>query len=141
MLILSIDDDPGCQKAAARFLTAIGGHKVEAAYSGAEGLAKAARLKPDIILLDLRLPDMSGEQVLDLLLTTPSTETLPVVILTGADLNKERRRALNMRKNLRLLAQKPAGLSTLLRKMNKIVSPDYNVRPGADFIFKTAEEA
>lgn len=53
------------------------------ADSGRHGLNMAFELKPDIILLDLTLPDMNGEEVLDSLQKNQDTQKIPVIIVTG----------------------------------------------------------
>ena len=59
------------------------GYTVEIAADGEEGLAAAARLSPDIVFLDLRLPRMDGFEVLRRLRGQPETAAIPVVILSN----------------------------------------------------------
>lgn len=59
------------------------GLELEAAYDGAEGLAKTKALKPSIIILDLMLPKMSGSEVLKKIKDDPETSSIPVVVLTN----------------------------------------------------------
>lgn len=114
LTILSIEDDPGCQKAMSRFMTTIGGHTVETADTGTEGVEKAARLAPDFIILDMMLPDMTGMEVMDRLSKKPATSRIPVIIVTGASLNESQRKDLRARANFLHLEQKPAILTNLL---------------------------
>ena len=55
------------------------------ATTPSEGLEKAGRLKPNLILLDLALPQMSGLGVLRRLKSDPALSHIPVVVLTGND--------------------------------------------------------
>jgi CheY-like chemotaxis protein len=57
--------------------------QLHAALTGADGTRAAAGDQPDLILLDNRLPDASGEQVLRDLAASPATSAIPVVILSG----------------------------------------------------------
>ena len=75
--ILIIDDDFGCRTIAKKFLELMGGHTVDVAENSSTGLQKTAELKPDIILLDMCLPDMSGLEVLDALCGDPATRNIP----------------------------------------------------------------
>lgn len=128
--ILSIDDDPGCQKAMSRFMTTIGYHTVETAFTGTEGFTKAARLAPDLILLDMMLPDMNGLQVMDRLSAAPATSRIPIIMLTGASLSEDQRKDLTSRKNFLRLEEKPADMTALLKFIDLL--QDAGVKPGAD---------
>lgn len=58
------------------------GFEVLVASNGEEGLAKAVSEQPDIILLDIMMPKISGFDVLDILKSTHSTAKIPVIIMT-----------------------------------------------------------
>ncbi len=60
------------------------GLRVEHAMTPAEGLAKAFDLQPDLILLDVEMPEMGGLEVCTRLKADPSTSMVPVIFLTGA---------------------------------------------------------
>ena len=77
--ILVIDDEPGMQHLLTRLLQPK--YTVAVASSGAEGLAQVDAMAPDLVLLDLRLPQMSGMSVLRKLRDT--RKDVPVIILTG----------------------------------------------------------
>ncbi len=76
--ILVIDDEPQIRKFL-RISLASQGYKVLEAGTGAEGLAQAALSKPDLVVLDLGLPDMDGQQVLRELREWATT---PVLVLS-----------------------------------------------------------
>lgn len=59
------------------------GFKVFAAINGMQGLKNAQKEKPDLILLDLNLPEMDGFQVLEQLKKSEDTKDIPVLILTN----------------------------------------------------------
>ena len=80
--ILVVDD----QKISRLTLAGILGeadHQVRAEASGPEGLAAAKEWLPDVIVLDVHMPDMDGFEVVALLKKDPVTEAIPVVFLTG----------------------------------------------------------
>jgi DNA-binding NtrC family response regulator len=62
--ILAVDDEPDITGMVAAYFER-GGHQVLRAHSGREGIEMARRHRPEVVLLDLRLPDMSGFDVLD----------------------------------------------------------------------------
>ena len=65
--VLIIDDEEAITAALATFFERSGGHAVTRAHTGAEGISAFRRSRPDLVLLDLKLPDMSGFDVLDAL--------------------------------------------------------------------------
>jgi len=85
--ILVIDDDDSIRSLLSVHLRQEG-YRAETAESGREGLAKARALKPDLILLDVALPDISGLETLQELKKDPALAAIPVVILSGYPLNQ-----------------------------------------------------
>lgn len=59
------------------------GYNVETAENGKLGLALAETMKPDIILLDLMMPEMNGDEMLELMRKTPWGKDIKVVVLTN----------------------------------------------------------
>lgn len=82
-LILNIDDDPNGRDLLSRYLRKEGFQVVEA-ESGADGLRLARELAPQLILLDIRLPDLDGFQVCRLLRATAATATTPILQLSAS---------------------------------------------------------
>jgi DNA-binding response OmpR family regulator len=60
------------------------GYSVEVAVDGEAGLAAIARSSPDLVLLDLMLPKVGGDEVLRRIRSTAATEALPVIITSNA---------------------------------------------------------
>ena len=81
-LILVVDDEPGLLELV-RFTLVQEGFRVETAVDGAGALAKVAALRPDLLVLDLMLPDQSGTEVCRQIRSTPETARLPVIMLTA----------------------------------------------------------
>src|SRR5262249_54009112 len=80
--LLIVDDDEGSRY----FLRKLVGAQwsdVREARDGDEGLRLARELQPSAIVLDLQMPGLSGEEVLETLLADPSTRDIPVVIVTS----------------------------------------------------------
>jgi DNA-binding response OmpR family regulator len=80
---LLIVDDEGDARRLLDYNFAVAGFTVATAASGAAALRLATRLKPDVILLDIVLPDMDGFTVCRLLRAAPVTAGTPVVMLSS----------------------------------------------------------
>jgi adenylate cyclase len=87
--ILVVDDTPHNVKLLADLLSAKG-YAVSTAASGREALAKVDAEHPDLILLDVVMPEMSGYEVCRKLRDNPATAVLPVVLVTALDPGEER---------------------------------------------------
>ncbi|OGZ96837.1 MAG: hypothetical protein A3J10_03490 [Candidatus Sungbacteria bacterium RIFCSPLOWO2_02_FULL_54_10] len=103
--ILFIEDESALQKAVGTVLLEEG-FEVYAAVTGEEGLALARREKPDLILLDLILPEKDGFAVLDALKKDPETSRIPVIIMSNLEASEDVQKALDR------------GAMTYLVKMN-----------------------
>lgn len=79
--ILVVDDEPHLVEVMASRLRA-NRYEVVTAVLGREGLEKAKKEKPDLILLDILMPDMDGHQVLSHLKEMAETRNIPVMMLT-----------------------------------------------------------
>lgn len=88
--ILVIDDDAMNREVMEAFLMAES-YQVLLAHNGTEGLQLAKQHLPDLILLDVRMPDLSGYEVCAVLKQQPPTKTIPVMLVTGFDAPEERR--------------------------------------------------
>ncbi len=79
-----------------RFLLERGGYTVFCAHNGREGLAMAHQELPDLILMDLSLPEVDGWEAARLLKGDQTTAAIPLVALTAHTLPGDRQRALAM---------------------------------------------
>ncbi len=93
--ILVVDDTPKNVKLLADRLTAMG-YTVLTAGSGLEALALMEVELPDLVLLDIMMPDMSGYEVCRKIRENPATGNLPVVMVTALDASEERIKALEV---------------------------------------------
>ena len=87
--VLVVDDTPNNVKLLADILTAKG-YAVTTAASGEEALASIASEPPDLVLLDVMMPGLSGYEVCQRIRANPETALLPVVMVTSLDPQQER---------------------------------------------------
>jgi two-component system KDP operon response regulator KdpE len=109
--ILVIDDEPQILRALRTILSARQ-FRVSTASTGAEGLALAATGQPDLIILDLSLPDMDGIQVCSQLRTWTQT---PIIVLSVRDAERDKVAALDRGADDYLT--KPFGIDELLARI------------------------
>ncbi len=93
-LILIVEDNEKNLKLVRDLLQVKGFRTLEADTAG-EGLALAGAHEPDLILMDIQLPDMNGDRALELLRAAPSTASIPVIALTALAMKEDEQRILN----------------------------------------------
>jgi len=92
--ILVVDDDPKAVEVIAAFLPSPD-YAVVRAYGGGEAIILAQRLRPDLILLDLMMPGVSGFDVVDALQRNSETARIPILVVTAKQITALDRAALN----------------------------------------------
>jgi len=92
--ILVVDDTPKNVKLLADLLS-VKGYAVATASSGLEALVKVETEKPDLVLLDVVMPEMSGYEVCRKIRENPETGILPVIMVTALDPGEERIKGLD----------------------------------------------
>lgn len=88
-LVLLVEDEPDLRELVAHHIRAAG-HEVVGCAQGQEGLRLARQRRPDLVLLDLMLPDMSGVDVCRQLRGDPATARIPVLMLTARSAELDR---------------------------------------------------
>ena len=102
------------------------GYDVTTANNGYDGLALAEDASPDLIILDIMMPEMDGFEVLQQLKENEKTAQIPVVILTGLSSKDKIREALN--KGIDYYIVKPFEYQDLVSKV-KIAIDDAERQP------------
>ncbi len=81
--ILYVEDEPDIQAVAKIALESVGGLTTEVCSSGNEALEKVSVFKPDLILLDVMMPNMDGPTTMKAIREIPEFTTTPVVFMTA----------------------------------------------------------
>jgi CheY-like chemotaxis protein len=97
--VLVVDDDPKAVEVIAAFLP-ISEYTVVRAYGGQEAITLAKRLRPDVILLDLMMPVVSGFAVVEELGRDRATASIPIVVVTAKHVTALDRIVLNEGSNM-----------------------------------------
>ena len=90
--VLLIEDEANIAEAI-RFILSRDGCEVQVRSDGHAGLAAVATFAPDVVVLDLMLPGMSGLEILTALRADPATLSLPVLMLTAKGQGRDREAA------------------------------------------------
>jgi CheY-like chemotaxis protein len=92
--ILVVEDDPATRDSLRRALEPLG-WAVDEAENGQIGLARVERSRPEVIVLDLMMPEMDGFEFISELRRREEWRSIPVVVITAKDLTTEDHRRLN----------------------------------------------
>ena len=117
--ILLVEDNNDVRKLLALFMKRLGYQVFEAA-SGLEAIDLASTVPPDLIMMDLRLPEMDGAEATASLKANPSTRDIPLLVITASGASPDRRRALDAGAAEILL--KPLDLTTLPNVLHRYLS-------------------
>ncbi len=128
---LVIDDEPQIRRLLRVTLEA-NGYRVLDAANGNDGLAQAAQRRPDVVLLDLGLPDLDGVTVLKRL---REWSRVPVIVLSVRDREDDKISALDAGADDYIT--KPFGAGELLARLRAALR--HNLGQGADAIFHTGD--
>jgi CheY-like chemotaxis protein len=83
--VLYVEDDPSHRALVAEVLQARSGVRLRTCPGGRDALEALRTERPDLLLVDLDLPDLPGEEVLAAVLADPATADLPVCVLSGRE--------------------------------------------------------
>ena len=92
--VLIVDDDPKAVELLATYLKGPS-YRVLRAHGGAEGIETARRERPDLIVLDLLMPEVSGFDVVEMLKDSAETAAIPIVVVTAKTLTAQDKATLN----------------------------------------------
>jgi PAS domain S-box-containing protein len=123
--ILVVDDDPVARELVTAVLQ-FGGHRLQQASDGAEGLAVARRKKPELIISDLLMPKMDGFEFVRHLRNDPAFTRTPVVFYTASYLENEARRVASICGVSHFLS-KPANPEQILELVKNLVGSEARI--------------
>jgi two-component system cell cycle response regulator DivK len=140
--VLIIEDNAVTRKVISEVLKNYSFEIIEA-ENGRAGIESAVNLEPDLILLDLNLPDISGFEVLDALKRNPRTMLIPVMVITVSATSQDVQKAILY--GVRNYVVKPINPEDLIMRISKVLSipidelkrrkggSSINLYPGIDF--------
>jgi DNA-binding response OmpR family regulator len=124
--IVVVDDEPGVGSAI-RDLLATDGYSVEAPGDARTALPELIRAVPDLVILDVNMPGMSGWELCAILRRQSSTRGVPILFLTGRQELKDRITAMQLGGSDYLA--KPFGAEELRRKVRAVFEREPEQKP------------
>jgi two-component system, NtrC family, sensor kinase len=136
ILALIVDDDPNDLKLLSYYLSH-DGYEVETAMDGMEALNSARRLIPDIIILDVYMPELNGIEMCRRLKSLEETRHIPVICVTGMDDKDVKLECLDAGANV--FISKPVNMTEMLIKARNLVrlKEFENIKIKSDLIAET----
>jgi DNA-binding response OmpR family regulator len=124
MARLCTDDEPPVMMIVIIIMTAVleSSYDLEVAYGGQEGLAKARASRPDLILLDVIMPDEDGFTVCEKLKADPALADVPVIMLTSLPEGLGPSGKVGCISEAEDYVEKPVRPAELLRRVSKFLS-------------------
>jgi len=124
-LLVVDDNETNCRLIAGMFANSH--HRLVFGSTGEEAIAKARELKPDILLLDVRMPGMDGYQVLDEIRKIPTLEFLPIIAVTASNLKSEDNK---LRERFSGFVRKPFSQLELFEELADFLPQSPRAEPG-----------
>lgn len=118
--IVCIEDEPEMIELV-KLILSRQGFEVQGALGGKEGLEKISQMHPDLVLLDLMMPEMDGWQVFQTLRVNPETSHIPVIIVTAKAQSIDKVLGLHIAKVDDYIT-KPFGPQELLQSVQKVLN-------------------
>jgi CheY-like chemotaxis protein len=119
--IVVVEDDPANRQLVARVAARVPSVRLLSAATGATALATVRGEVPDLVLLDLCLPDIPGEEVLRQMRADPVTTAVPVVVLSIVTRDEAARRVEGL--DVRAIVEQPIGIEELRRLLEHESGP------------------
>ena len=119
--ILIVDDSPSQLMGIRRIVEALG-HQALTAEDGAAGVETAKRELPDLILMDVVMPNLNGFQATRSITRDPATRHIPVILVTTKD--QETDRVWGMRQGARAYITKPFSEAELSKTITTAITPE-----------------
>lgn len=119
--VLVIDDEPGVLKLMATTLRSLG-YTAICAADGMDGLSAVAESRPDVIILDLVMPNINGFEFLDQLRAQPANQDIPVIVWTSQDLNSQDSARLRAQSQA-IVLKRHGDVALLLEELKSLVVP------------------
>ena len=117
--ILIVEDNNDCRDLLAKLINSSGYDAIEADF-GREAISKAIEMHPDLILMDIYLPDIGGDKIIARLKANPDTRDIPVIITTALMERTAKNHALHA--GAAEMLQKPFSITTMREVLDRYLT-------------------
>jgi two-component system alkaline phosphatase synthesis response regulator PhoP len=118
--VLVVDDEPDVVQIISEDLKNRGLVPLEA-FDGQEAIEKARQEKPDLIILDIRMPKRDGFEVMNVLGQDQKTWSIPIIVLTGASLSEKEKERIHKFKGVSRFFLKPFEPDHLIKEVERVL--------------------
>lgn len=117
--VLVVDDNPNFNQLLQYALE--DDFEIFSAADGREGAKKAAEILPDIILMDVMMPDIAGIEMARMLTAEEETKNIPIIVLTGSQLDKGTPGLFKQERNVRHFLSKTTPVTDIVEIVKKVL--------------------
>lgn len=119
--ILVVDDNPSFRELVEMVFN--NDYRVRSAADGREGVKIAADFLPDLILMDIMMPNIGGVEMLRLLQADMDTRAIPVLILSATHFDESTKMMFQQEPNVRGFLSKPCAIDDLREQIYAVIGP------------------
>jgi len=124
--VLVADDEPFLQSLV--YDTISDDFQVLFANNGREAIEQAEKNKPDLVLMDLLMPDIGGLEAVQFLLKNETTKSIPIIVISAAELDMETKEKIKKNPNVKGFLTKPFRPKKLRETIEKIITKNHEQR-------------
>lgn len=122
--VLVVDDNPTMIDIVKMALES--DYDVKSASDGMEGIELARSYKPDVIIMDVMMPNVSGLEMLRMLLSDEETRDIPVIVFTASHFDPSTEMIFKVEKNVRSFLRKPCTVDILKQQVKSAIDSKKN---------------
>lgn len=97
-------------------------YELETATNGFEGLGKALTFVPDLVMLDVNMPGITGIEFARKLSANPATAAIPIIVITASDYNSMTESLLRNEHNVKIFMTKLSPVETIREKVETVIT-------------------